>query len=74
MPRATWTLIKHEDALFVLRHAELFRNSDATPVPARPGRRSTSSRIEIDPPDHRKYRNIVDPLFSPQGVAQGSKA
>ncbi len=62
----TWTLIKHEDALFMLRHPELFHNRAATPFPREEPFKFIP--IEIDPPEHRKYRNILDPLFSPQGV------
>jgi cytochrome P450 len=63
-----WVLTKHEDALFALRHAEYFSNEDATPFPRDPEDYFYFIPIEIDPPDHRKYRNIVDPIVSPQGV------
>jgi cytochrome P450 len=63
-----WQLIKHEDALFALRHPEYFSNEGATPFPRDPDDYFYFIPIEIDPPHHRKYRNIVDPLFSPQGV------
>jgi len=63
-----WQLIKHEDALFALRHPEYFSNEGATPFPRDPNDYFYFIPIEIDPPSHRKYRNIVDPLFSPQGV------
>jgi cytochrome P450 len=65
-----WQLIKHEDALFALRHPEYFSNEGATPFPRDPNDYFYFIPIEIDPPHHRKYRNIVDPLFSPQGVAK----
>jgi cytochrome P450 len=63
-----WQVTKHEDALFVLRHAELFSNEGATPFPRDPEDYFQFIPIEIDPPEHRKYRNIVDPVISPQGV------
>jgi cytochrome P450 len=63
-----WVLTKHEDALFALRHAEYFSNEDATPFPRDPNDYFYFIPIEIDPPEHRKYRNIVDPIVSPQGV------
>ncbi len=63
-----WVLTKHEDALFALRHAEYFSNEDATPFPRDPENWFYFIPIEIDPPDHRKYRNIVDGIVSPQGV------
>ena len=59
-----WLLIKHEDALFALRHWEYFSNEGATPFPRDPNDYFYFIPIEIDPPHHRKYRNIVDPLFS----------
>ena len=63
-----WQLLKHEDALFALRHPELFTNEGATPFPRDPNDYFYFIPIEIDPPHHRKYRNIVDPLLSPKGV------
>ena len=63
-----WQLIKHEDALFALRHAEYFSTEDATPFPRNPEDYFNFIPIEFDPPDHRKYRNIVDPFVSPKAV------
>jgi len=65
-----WMLTKHEDCLFVLRHADIFMNRDATPFPRDPDDYFFFIPQEIDPPQHRKYRNIVDPLFCPAGVKQ----
>lgn len=65
-----WTLIGHEDAQFMLRHPEYFSNEGATPFPRDPEDYFYFIPIEIDPPDHRKYRAILDPVFSPQAVAQ----
>ena len=63
-----WQAIKHEDALFILRHADIFSNEGATPFPRDPADYFYFIPIEIDPPEHRKYRNVVEPMFSPQGV------
>ncbi|MDR2857175.1 MAG: cytochrome P450 [Novosphingobium sp.] len=63
-----WQLIKHEDALFALRHPEIFGNEGGSPFPRDHDDYFYLLPVEIDPPHHRKYRNIVDPLFSPQGV------
>src|ERR1700709_570977 len=63
-----WQLLKHEDALFALRHPELFTNEGATPFPRDPNDYFYFIPIEIDSPHHRTYRNIVDPLLSPKGV------
>jgi cytochrome P450 len=64
----SWQCLKHEDALYVLRHWEYFATAGATPFPRDPNDYFYVIPIEIDPPHHRKYRNIVDPLFSPKGV------
>lgn len=63
-----WQFLKHEDVLFALRHPEIFSNEGATPFPRDPDDYFYFIPQEIDPPHHRKYRNIVDPTFSPQGV------
>lgn len=63
-----WQVLKHEDALYMLRHADIFSNEDATPFPRDPNNWFYFIPIEIDPPEHRKYRNIVDPFVSPQAV------
>ncbi len=63
-----WNLIKHKDALYMLRHPEYFSNEGATPFPRDPDDYFYFIPIEIDPPDHKKYRAILDPIFSPKGV------
>ena len=63
-----WQAIKHEDCLHILRHPEIFSNEGATPFPRDPDDYFYFIPIEIDPPHHRKYRNIVDPLFCPAGI------
>ena len=57
---------KHEDVLTVLRSPEVFSSNQAAvdigqirPLPP----------LQIDPPDHSKYRKLTDPLFSPKRVA-----
>lgn len=65
-----WQLIKHEDALFMLRHPEIFSNEGATPFPRDPDDYFYFIPIEIDPPHHRKYRAILEQQFSPKGVLE----
>src|SRR5262245_53132303 len=49
----------------VLRHPEIFSSSEmAHDLKAR----RPLIPLQIDPPDHRKYRRILDPLFAPQRV------
>lgn len=65
-----WMLRKYEDAFFVLRHPEIFTTAGATPFPRDPNNYFYFIPLEIDPPEHRKYRAMLDPMFSPQAVAK----
>jgi cytochrome P450 len=65
-----WHFLKHADAFRMLRDAEYFSNEGGTPFPRDPADPFKFIPIEIDPPDHRKYRAILDPVFSPQGIQQ----
>jgi cytochrome P450 len=67
--RDAWMLIKHEDVFFVLQHPEIFTTAGATPFPRDPNDYFHLIPLEIDPPNHRKYRAVLDPMFSPRSVA-----
>ncbi|MET0270187.1 MAG: cytochrome P450 [Sphingomonas sp.] len=69
----SWITIKHEDAFFALRHPEYFTTAGATPFPRDPNNYFYFIPLEIDPPEHRKYRAILDPIFSPAGVKKLEK-
>ncbi len=56
---------KHEDVLTVLRSPEVFSSDAAADV----GQIRPLPPLEIDPPEHSKYRKLTDPLFSPKRVA-----
>jgi cytochrome P450 len=64
-----WLLIKYEDVFFVLRHPEIFTTAGATPFPRDPNDYFYMIPLEIDPPHHRKYRAMIDPMVSPRTVA-----
>ena len=65
---AGWNLIKHEDAFFMLRSAEYFTNKGGTPFPRDPANPFRLLPVEADPPEHRQFRNVLDPMLSPQGI------
>lgn len=65
---AQWLFTKHADCLRILREADSFSARGTTPFPRDPDDWYWFIPVEIDPPDHRKYRNVLDPFFSPQGV------
>jgi cytochrome P450 len=58
---------RHEDVMHALRHPELFSsNMDAIHI----GNIRPLIPLQIDPPDHVKFRRLLDPLFSPKEVAK----
>lgn len=64
----SWIAAKYEDCFHVLRHPELFTNKGSTPFPRDPDDWFDLIPVEIEPPEHRKYRAILDPIFSPRGI------
>jgi cytochrome P450 len=59
-------LARHEDVEFALRHAELFSSDmDAISI----GNVRPLIPLQINPPEHVKYRRLLDPLFAPKQVA-----
>ena len=66
---SAWMLTKYDDVFFVLRHPEIFTTQGATPFPRDPNNYFYMIPLEIDPPDHRKYRGLIDPMLAPKAVA-----
>ncbi|HET9075881.1 MAG TPA: cytochrome P450 [Acidimicrobiales bacterium] len=60
-------LVAHRrDIEEALRHPEIFASTEAVNLQnVRP-----LIPLGVDPPDHRKYRRILDPLFAPRAVAR----
>ena len=61
-----WTMRRIEDVRAVMRDPERFSNFP-TGLPVEPGRPAVIP-LEIDPPEHRKYRAVLAPLFTPASV------
>ncbi len=60
-------LTRHDDVMYALRHPEIF-SSDMDAVAL--GNIRPLIPLQIDPPDHVKFRKILDPLFAPKEVAR----
>jgi cytochrome P450 len=55
-----------EEVRHVLRHPEVFSSgTDAVEI----GQIRPLIPLQIDPPEHKKYRKLLDPLFAPKQVA-----
>src|ERR1700741_2192650 len=72
--KSAWQLLKYEDAFFVLRHPEFFTSAGSGPFPRDPDDWWNIIPLEIEPPHHKKYRAIVDPLVSPQTILKLEKS
>jgi cytochrome P450 len=60
-------IARHEDVEFALRHADVFSSDmDAISI----GNVRPLIPLQINPPDHVKYRRLLDLLFAPKQVAQ----
>ena len=65
-PRGGYMVVSAQTAEFVLKHPELFSSKRAfdavgSPLPMVP--------IAFDPPEHARYRHVLQPFFSPRGTA-----
>ena len=75
----TYVLTRYEDVSLVLRRTDLFGRGGAPDAPARsiPSRTAAIYRekgwprttyLAVEPPEHRKYRDLVDGFFSVTGA------
>jgi cytochrome P450 len=65
---SAWMLTKYDDVCFVLTHPKIFTTQGATPFPRDPNDYFYMIPLEIDPPDHRKYRGLIDPMLTKGAV------
>src|SRR5258706_2712128 len=56
---------RYEDVMWALRHPEVFSSNDVVNI----GNDMPLIPLSVDPPDHRKYRRLLDPEFSPTKMA-----
>src|SRR5438045_8178647 len=55
---STWVLSRYDDVMWALRHPEVFSSA---PEAVSIGQEHTLIPLQIDPPDHAKYRRWLDP-------------
>jgi cytochrome P450 len=59
-----WVMTRYEDISDAMRNPEVF-SSECVNIPPTIGQDGPMIPLEIDPPDHTTYRQIMTPLFSP---------
>src|SRR4051794_17600137 len=59
-------LTTYEDVLWALKHPEVFSSKDVVKV----GNDVPLLPLSVDPPDHAKYRRLLDPQFSQRRMAE----
>jgi cytochrome P450 len=66
---SAWMLTHYDDVTFVLTHPKIFTTKGSTPFPRDPNDYFYMIPLEIDPPEHRKYRGLIDPMLTRQAVS-----
>jgi cytochrome P450 len=61
-----WVFTRHEAVMEMYKNPDIFSNESITPWEPEPAYRFVPT--QIDPPDHLKYRRVVNPWFSPRRV------
>lgn len=62
------TLSRHRDVMHALRHPEIFTSDWGEGIGL--GNERPLIPLQIDPPKHKEYRKLLDPLFAPREVAR----
>ena len=65
-----WVVTRAEDVRFVLQHPEHFSSSGGVSFSSLIGEAWDLIPLELDPPHHAAFRNLLNPLFSPKEVAK----
>ncbi|GAA4548380.1 cytochrome P450 [Pseudonocardia xishanensis] len=69
-----WVISDYENARYVLQHPELFTTRETVTIPPGLGNARPLLPLELDPPEHVKYRNLLAPVFAPRRIeALGEK-
>ena len=65
-----WVLTRADDIRYVLQHPELFSSTGSTGISALVDEDWGLVPLDTDPPEHMRYRSLLNPLFSPKEVAR----
>lgn len=59
-------LSNYDDVRWALRHPEIFSSTETVEI----GNERPLIPLQVDPPEHAKYRRLLDPEFSPRWIAE----
>jgi hypothetical protein len=70
-----WAITKHADIVEISKQPDIFLNEPGMTLARDRGEPSASQQpirtvINMDPPEHRKYRAVASPFFSPRAIQQ----
>lgn len=70
--RGFWSVTRYEDVLYVSRHTELFSSAQGIRLEDMDAEETEARRtlMEMDPPQHTRYRRLVSRPFAPRSVAE----
>jgi len=60
------TVSRYDDVLWALKHPEVFSSKNVVNI----GNDVPLIPLSVDPPEHAKYRRLLDPQFSPKRMAE----
>ncbi len=63
-----WILSKYEDIRFVLQHHDIFSSTQITVDPMSFTPLGQDIPTQVDPPEHTRYRTLMNPWFAPRVV------
>ncbi|HLK44651.1 MAG TPA: hypothetical protein VKT18_01620, partial [Acidimicrobiales bacterium] len=70
--RGFWSVTKYDDVLYVSRRTDLFSSAQGIRLEDMDAEETEARRtlMEMDPPQHSRYRRLVSRPFSPRAVAE----
>jgi cytochrome P450 len=69
-PNGAWILTRAEDIRAALQNPGLFSSKGVSGFSRLLGERWDMIPLELDPPDHTRFRGLLNPLFAPNKIAK----